>query len=147
MQGFLDAGSIYNRAKRIGDALYEGIRAGIGAIGGAVVGTVKSALNAVIDLVNRFKIPPVKIKGKTIFGGWGGLNIPRLAQGGIVTRPTLALIGEAGPEAVVPLSKGGGQVPVNVRVFIGDQELRGLVRAEVVEHDTGIARTILAGVA
>jgi hypothetical protein len=31
-------------------------------------------------------------------------GIPALANGGIVTRPTLALIGEAGPEAVVPLS-------------------------------------------
>ena len=30
-----------------------------------------------------------------------------MAQGGIVTRPTLALIGEAGPEAVIPLGKGG----------------------------------------
>lgn len=29
-----------------------------------------------------------------------------LASGGIVTRPTYALIGEAGPEAVVPLGKG-----------------------------------------
>tara|TARA_Y100000310_G_scaffold274347_1_gene290291 strand:- start:351 stop:2036 length:1686 start_codon:yes stop_codon:yes gene_type:complete len=35
-------------------------------------------------------------------------EIPHLAKGGIVTRPTLALIGEAGPEAVVPLGKGGG---------------------------------------
>jgi phage-related protein len=35
-------------------------------------------------------------------------SIPHLARGGIVTRPTLALIGEAGPEAVVPLSRGGG---------------------------------------
>ena len=35
-------------------------------------------------------------------------DIPMLAKGGIVSRPTLALIGEAGPEAVVPLSRGGG---------------------------------------
>jgi hypothetical protein len=33
--------------------------------------------------------------------------IPKMAEGGIVTKPTLALIGEAGPEAVVPLGKGG----------------------------------------
>jgi phage-related minor tail protein len=31
-----------------------------------------------------------------------------LASGGIVTSPTMALIGEAGPEAVIPLSRGGG---------------------------------------
>jgi hypothetical protein len=34
-------------------------------------------------------------------------NIPMLAQGGIVTSATLAVIGEAGPEAVVPLSRAG----------------------------------------
>ena len=38
------------------------------------------------------------------------LAIPALAEGGIVNRPTLALIGEAGPEAVVPLGKGRGGV-------------------------------------
>ena len=32
-----------------------------------------------------------------------------LAEGGIVTSPTLALVGEAGPEAVIPLSKMGRQ--------------------------------------
>jgi len=39
-------------------------------------------------------------------------NIPGLAKGGIVTKPTMSFIGEAGPEAVIPLSKlnrmGGG---------------------------------------
>ena len=32
--------------------------------------------------------------------------IPELKNGGITTGPTLALIGEAGPEAVIPLSRG-----------------------------------------
>jgi hypothetical protein len=48
-------------------------------------------------------------------GGTGGnrFNPPggdmiALAKGGIVTSPTMALIGEAGPEAVIPLSRGGG---------------------------------------
>ena len=35
-------------------------------------------------------------------------DIPMLAQGGIVTSPTLAMIGEAGPEAVIPLNRAGG---------------------------------------
>jgi phage-related minor tail protein len=44
-----------------------------------------------------------------IIGGmeWG-FNIPQipmLAKGGIVSSPTLAVIGEAGPEAVIPLDK------------------------------------------
>jgi len=33
-----------------------------------------------------------------------GLKIPGLAAGGVVTSPTLAVIGEAGPEAVIPLN-------------------------------------------
>jgi hypothetical protein len=45
-------------------------------------------------------------------------KIPALAEGGVVTGPTLALIGEAGPEAVVPLdrmgSMGGNNVTINV---------------------------------
>ena len=63
-------------------------------------------------------------KGKTSDGGdigggthsINGVTLPGLANGGIVTAPTLALIGEAGDEAVIPLSKmgdmfsGGGQV-------------------------------------
>jgi hypothetical protein len=47
-------------------------------------------------------------------------NIPMLANGGIVSSPTLALIGERGPEAVIPLSQmgnmGGG---VNVTIQAG----------------------------
>lgn len=46
------------------------------------------------------------------------INVPHLASGGIVSRPTLALIGERGPEAVVPLSRGRapglGQVTIHV---------------------------------
>ena len=42
-------------------------------------------------------------------------TIPRLAEGGIVTEPTIAMIGEAGPEAVVPLS-GGGVGGINITV-------------------------------
>src|SRR5690606_4053361 len=69
-------------------------------------------------------------------------RIPALAAGGIVTRPTLALVGEAGPEAVVPLAGSGlGTVGISIQrmeVQDGrdfgrqlDEELRrrGLVRA------------------
>jgi hypothetical protein len=46
-------------------------------------------------------------------------KIPALADGGIVTGPQLALIGEAGPEAVIPLdrmgSMGGNNVTINVQ--------------------------------
>jgi vacuolar-type H+-ATPase subunit E/Vma4 len=50
----------------------------------------------------------------------GRLGIPAMADGGIVTGPTLALIGEAGSEAVIPLNQmgkmggGGGAITVTV---------------------------------
>jgi hypothetical protein len=46
-----------------------------------------------------------------------GLDYKAMATGGIITRPTLALMGESGPEAVIPLSKMGsmgGGVTINV---------------------------------
>ena len=51
-------------------------------------------------------------------------GIPAMANGGIVTSPTLAMIGEAGPEAVIPLSRGGGRgfgagVTINIGTFVG----------------------------
>jgi len=44
-------------------------------------------------------------------------NIPYLAEGGIVTGPTLAMIGERGPEAVIPLTghnSGMGGITINI---------------------------------
>jgi hypothetical protein len=52
----------------------------------------------------------------------GGLNIPKMADGGMVTGPTLALIGEAGPEMVVPLDRMGGMGNVTINVNGGDPE-------------------------
>jgi len=41
--------------------------------------------------------------------------VTAMAEGGIVTRPTLALIGERGPEKVTPLGRGGG-APIIINV-------------------------------
>ena len=50
--------------------------------------------------------------------GWGlrQLGITPLATGGIVTSPTLSLIGERRPEAVVPLDEGGFGATYNVYI-------------------------------
>jgi hypothetical protein len=47
-----------------------------------------------------------------------GLDYKAMATGGIVTSPTMALIGEAGPEAVIPLNKAGG-LGMNITVNAG----------------------------
>lgn len=99
-----------------------------------IVSMVRGLANTLIDLLNQisqafafdasFEIPSFEIpdptqllEGGTIKIGGGTIDlsrgplfdaIPHLAQGGIIRRPTLALIGESGPEAVVPLGRGAG---------------------------------------
>lgn len=56
------------------------------------------------------------------FMGGMDFKIPEMAKGGIVNKPTIALIGEAGPEAVIPLSSMGTGAPattqtVNINVY------------------------------
>jgi hypothetical protein len=59
-------------------------------------------------------------------------GIPLMAEGGIVTRPTLAMIGEAGAEAVVPLDKMGGMgTTINVNVagsVISEGQLQSVIQ-------------------
>ena len=52
-----------------------------------------------------------------------------MAAGGIVTGPTLALIGEAGPEAVIPLSRGGGMGGNNIYVTVTSADPQAVVEA------------------
>lgn len=89
-----------------------------GGLGDSIKTTLKGALNGVITIFNKFigwvnsklnfSWDGLKIAGKTIFDGGSVVlakipNIPQLAKGGIVDSPTLATIGEAGKEAIVPL--------------------------------------------
>ncbi len=47
-----------------------------------------------------------------------GYVLPFLAEGGVVNRPTIAMIGEAGPEAVVPLDQMNSQKIIYVQPII-----------------------------
>jgi hypothetical protein len=51
-----------------------------------------------------------------------------LAKGGIVTQPTVALMGESGAEAVLPLTGGGG---LKVHVYLGTREIEDLVDVRI----------------
>ncbi|MCD1627046.1 hypothetical protein K7H22_13675 [Seohaeicola saemankumensis] len=52
-------------------------------------------------------------------------SVTPFANGGIVTKPTLGLVGEAGPEAIIPLSKAGalgGGITINISgTFLDDR--------------------------
>jgi len=80
-----------------GPAGWIKLGAGLAIAGGAIVGMsqLMGGGGENFDAEGR-PLPP---KPKNLLG---------FASGGIVTGPTHALIGEAGPEAVVPLGRGGG---------------------------------------
>lgn len=77
-------------------------------------------------------------------GDWLGSLIPKFASGGVVDRPTLALVGEAGREYIIPekgLSvassggSGGGGVTliINGNIY-GDMDLQRTIRAELDDY-------------
>jgi phage-related protein len=78
--------------------------ANVGKEAGQALGNaLKAAVNAVLDRVRNISLPKVSFMGKEVGGGKPFSGIPRLADGGIINRPTMALVGEAGAEAVIPL--------------------------------------------
>ena len=72
----------------------------------AIVKGILSSPKALIDAIGKL------IPGSGIVGS--ALHAIGLAEGGIVTKPTLAVVGEAGPEAVIPL-KGVGYEASSVK--------------------------------
>jgi len=95
--------------------------------------TLKADTRDVADKIDAAKAKIASVNGKTVTVGVnlhftksgenyvrlpGSNRVVPLAAGGIVTRPTLALVGESGPEAVIPLSRSGGGVGSNVTINI-----------------------------
>ena len=101
----------------------------------ALLGVAKTIFNGIATIWNNtfgklsFKIPDwvPKIGGK----GFEVPDIPMMAQGGIVNSPTLALIGERGPEAVIPLSgpNAGGGMGSNVTINVNGGDPQAVVNA------------------
>jgi hypothetical protein len=104
-------GTWYSSVRGYIDALYSAFKNvfnGIASIWNNTVGKLSFRVPSWVPLIG----------GK----GFDVPDIPKLADGGIVTGPTLAMIGEAGPEAVIPLSKSGvlGGPTINVTVTSAD---------------------------
>lgn len=107
-------------ATRIKSA-FSGIWDGIKHAAQAALDVVRTAWNSTVG-GKTLTIPSIPAIGT--FPGFPGFSydIPYLADGGIVRSPTLAMIGEAGPEAVVPLTRGrdylggGGETHVHVHL-------------------------------
>ena len=116
----------------IGDFLIEGMKAGINGI--------ISLINSMFASINFSKtIDLPGLDPMTVGFDLTSWSIPALAKGGIVNKPTLAMIGEDGPEAVVPLSQrnnpggagmGGGtyNITVNAGGITDRTDKRALAR-------------------
>jgi len=79
----------------------------IGKISGFILGSDKAGETNANKFVLDFVTSPLT-EGIKQFGNLFGIG----ATGGIVTQPTLSLIGEAGPEAVIPLNQMPGASPL-----------------------------------
>ena len=93
---------------------------------------LKNALNTILKL--PLQVPSVSVAGKTI---GGQTLIPRLARGGVVDQATIAMIGEDGSEAVVPLENNtewidrlayqlndrGQEQPTQINIQIGEEQV------------------------
>lgn len=79
------------------------------AVGTAAVGAALAGAGGMIALGNASAGGGLPAGAGISFGDGA---FAKGAEGGIVTRPTFALIGEAGPEAVVPLNKTPGSSPL-----------------------------------
>lgn len=137
---------LWQNAKSIGDA--------VGGIFETIWNWLQKILGPLGEVGDFFKHAGSSV-GKAIGKITPWSAVPALAAGGIVRAPTLALVGESGPEAVVPLDKWSamaapsadqppGYAP-EVRVYIGNEELRGYVRTEIVQSDQANARQLNYG--
>jgi hypothetical protein len=109
-------GALKDAAKDMGAAILEGIIDGLAAAGGfvmdfargigdALIGAVNSMIQYINDEIpDKIEIPfapDINLPDNPI------PKIPFGATGGLVTKPTLAVIGEAGPEMVIPVGSSG----------------------------------------
>jgi len=105
----------------LGKAIFDGIGGAFKGVINAVISAMEKGLNFAIKGLNTILDGIDKAAGPWVnFGTIPDVKLPRLAEGGITTGPTIAMIGEAGPEAIIPLDRlggmgiGGGNVTINV---------------------------------
>jgi hypothetical protein len=132
-----------------------------GKLKDGAIAAMKGGINSILKLWNamKFTFPEVNWRGVKL-GGWtvDTPNIPLLAKGGMVDRPTLAGIGEAGREAVLPLTNpramsaiadailgGRSDAPPTWHIYVGDREITDIVRVEMQAADGRRAARAYAG--
>jgi SLT domain-containing protein len=125
-----------------------------------VIGALIKGLNIAISAMNRFRDILIRIVESKPFqallsgiGSIGGFvskvggKIAGLAEGGIVTKPTLAMVGEGGePEAVIPLSKmgqmGGGGINITINGAIDPEATARQIRRILQDSERRVGASV-----
>lgn len=92
-----------NAGQMVGSAVGGAFRSAVNA----VLGTIENVVNGFIGMINGVLDTVRGLPGLGWVGSVGYVSLPRLARGGIVDSPTVAMIGEAGKEVVMPLENTG----------------------------------------
>ena len=128
------------------------LKAALAPVKSGITGLVKSALSATVSSGSE-----AFARGGVIAGG----HVQPFAAGGVVAAPTyfpmrggLGLMGEAGPEAILPLKRGsdgrlgvaagGAERPVAVTVNIATPDIEGFRRSEA-QVAARLARAVARG--
>ena len=90
------AQNVQNIWNNVVNTIKNAIRGVLQFIANALNGIARN-VNALIGTFNKLPGPDIPYVPT--------LNVPKFADGGVVNRPTLAMVGEAGPEYIVPQSK------------------------------------------
>jgi hypothetical protein len=114
----------FSELKDLGASIFDGIGGAFKGVINAVISAMEKGLNFAIKGLNTILDGIDKAAGPWVnFGSIPDVKLPRLAEGGITTGPTIAMIGEKGPEAVIPLDRlgsMGGGMTLNVNVSSAD---------------------------
>ncbi len=96
---------IFNKLKDKATEIWDGISDAISNAVDRVIGFVNSILGPIESVIGKFTDFKNAVSNFDI-GSIGGLlgGIPGFAKGGLVTSPTIGMVGEAGPELILPLS-------------------------------------------
>jgi hypothetical protein len=129
--------------------VWEGVKDVFSGIFSQVANIFKTVINSILNQINfvtgkisniKINIPKVNIPliGE-VGGGSIGMpaipKIPLLADGGIINKPTLAMIGEGGEsEAVIPLSKLAGLSGNNqTHIYLDGREITRSIAPKMVD--------------
>ncbi len=137
-------GGLVETVGGIWSGVADGVKRGVNSVIGAVEGMANGVIQAINAIIKAWNSLEFGIGGGNVFGvevpkvtigtpdlptipkisiprlavGGADSAIPAMASGGIIRRPTLALVGEAGPEAVIPLGRRGAGIAPTINVTV-----------------------------